>query len=257
MQLITRAAAVLRALEGQSAGLSLGQIAKASGLPRPTVQRIVDALCVEGLAKVDPRGGGVFLGPMITRLATSVRIDLVALARPHLERLATTTQGSAAMTVLQDGQVVVIALVTPPTQMIRLTANIGSTWPLHSSAEGKALLSGLPEATIRKLLPRSLEARTPNTITELPRLLKELSAGAQSGILLDREGTGIGISAIAARIVDASGGRYAISVLLPTSRFDADLPHLTAELAATRDLILREAGLSARVPPPDGRAAHG
>ena len=44
VQVIARAAAVLRTLEGQPGGLSLGQIAQDVGLPRSTVQRIVAAL---------------------------------------------------------------------------------------------------------------------------------------------------------------------------------------------------------------------
>ncbi|WP_424140130.1 IclR family transcriptional regulator [Roseomonas chloroacetimidivorans] len=244
MQLISRAASVMKALEGQTAGLSLGQIARATGLPRPTVQRIVDALCVEGFVMVDATQGGVRLGPTITRLATSVRIDFVALARPHLERLAATTQESTAMTVLQDGKVVVLAIVTPPMQAVRLTANVGTTWPLHSSADGKALLSGLPEATIRTLLPDPLEARTPHTVTDRRVLLAELEA-ATSGILMDREGTSLGISALAARLVDASGTRYAISILLPTSRFEAHCARLREELAQCRAAILKAAGLQA------------
>jgi DNA-binding IclR family transcriptional regulator len=243
MQLISRAAAVLRALEGQPAGISLGQIAKATGLPRPTVQRIVDALCVESMVMVDPLQGGVRLGPLLARLATSIRIDLVGLARPHLEQLAWTARESVAMTVLQDGKVVVIAIVTPPTQAVRLTASIGSTWPLHSSAEGKALLSGLPEPAIRAMLPQPLEARTPNTITDVKVLIAELTGAAPSGILTDHEGTAIGISSVAARLVDASGTRYAISILLPTSRFEANLTTLREELSRCRDAILKAAGL--------------
>lgn len=243
MQLISRAAAVLQALEGQPAGLSLGQIARTTGLPRPTVQRIVDALCVEGLAMVDPLRGGVRLGPLIARLASSVRTDLVGLARPLLEQLAWKTRESVAMTVLQDGKVVVIAIVTPPMQAVRLTASVGSTWPLHSSAEGKALLSGLPEAAIRAMLPTPLEARTPNTVTDVKTLLAELAEAAASGILNDHEGTAIGISAVAARLVDATGTRYAISILLPTSRFEAHLATLREELARCRDAVLKAAGL--------------
>src|SRR5437899_2436255 len=152
MQLISRAASVLRALEGRPTGLTLGQIAKATGLPRPTVQRIVNALSVEQLVVIDPLRGGVCLGPMVARLASSIRIDLVALARPHLERLSDRTRETVAMTVLQDGKVVLIALVAPPTQDIRLTSSVGTIWALHCTADGKALLAGLPEKTIRDLL---------------------------------------------------------------------------------------------------------
>src|SRR5438132_5068512 len=44
VQVIARAAAILRALEEEPAGLSLGQIAQRVALARSTVQRIVAAL---------------------------------------------------------------------------------------------------------------------------------------------------------------------------------------------------------------------
>jgi IclR family acetate operon transcriptional repressor len=44
VQVIARAAAILRALEDEAAGLSLGQIAQRVNLARSTVQRIVAAL---------------------------------------------------------------------------------------------------------------------------------------------------------------------------------------------------------------------
>lgn len=243
MQLISRASAVLQSLEGQSTGISLGQIAEATDLPRPTVQRIVDALCAEGFVLVDPLQGGVRLGPLIARLASSVRIDLVALARPYLERLAWKTQETVAMTVLQDGKVVVVAIVTPPARAIQLTASVGSQWPLHSSAEGKALLSGLPDDVIRTILPAQLEARTPQTVTSIPQLLTELRQAAVHGIAIDREGTAVGIIALAARLVDASGRRYTLSILLPATRFDTLADELRDELLECRRAVLAAAGL--------------
>lgn len=243
MQLISRAASVLRALEGQSAGLSLGQIANATHLPRPTVQRIVDALCVEHLVMVDPLHGGVRLGPMIARLATSVRIDLTVLARPYLEQLCWTTRETVAMTVLQDGKVVLIGLVPPPAQEIRLTSSLGSIWTLHSTAEGKVLLAGLPEATIRGLLVEPLARKTPNTVTDVEALLTELREVARAGFALDLEGTTQGISAIATSLVDAEGTRYAISILTPASRFQSHIERFRNELGRCRSQILAAAGL--------------
>ena len=48
IQVIARAAAVLRALRDAPSGLSLGALAEATGLPRSTVQRIVAALKTRG-----------------------------------------------------------------------------------------------------------------------------------------------------------------------------------------------------------------
>ena len=49
IQVIARAAAILRVLRDSETGLSLGQIARQVGLPRSTVQRIVGALQEERL----------------------------------------------------------------------------------------------------------------------------------------------------------------------------------------------------------------
>jgi DNA-binding IclR family transcriptional regulator len=49
VQVIARAAAILRALEEEKSGLSLGQIASRVDLARSTVQRIVSALESEKL----------------------------------------------------------------------------------------------------------------------------------------------------------------------------------------------------------------
>ena len=88
VQVIARAATILRALEAENAGLSLGQIAQRVNLARSTVQRIVSALEIEKLVIAATPNGRVRLGPTILRLAASVRSDFIALARPFLERLS-------------------------------------------------------------------------------------------------------------------------------------------------------------------------
>ena len=49
MRMISRAALILRALGEHPSGLSLGRIAKETGLARATVQRLVGALAAERL----------------------------------------------------------------------------------------------------------------------------------------------------------------------------------------------------------------
>ena len=69
IQVISRAAAILRVVEQEGTGLSLGQIAGRVGLARSTVQRIVNALEGEGLLFVAGAAGKVVLGPALLRLA--------------------------------------------------------------------------------------------------------------------------------------------------------------------------------------------
>ncbi len=71
IQVIARAAAILRALEHEPEGLSLAQIAQRVKLARSTVQRIVAALAAEKLLIAASPNGRVRLGPTILRLAAA------------------------------------------------------------------------------------------------------------------------------------------------------------------------------------------
>ena len=82
VQVIARAADVLRALEGNAQGLSLGHLAKQLNLPKSTVQRIVAALDSENFVIAASPQAGVRLGPALVRIARSVRCGLVDIARP-------------------------------------------------------------------------------------------------------------------------------------------------------------------------------
>src|SRR5689334_69034 len=92
IQVIARAMAILRALENQAAGLSLGQIAQRVNLARSTVQRIVAALEAEKLVIAASPAGRVRLGPTIQRLAASVSVDFISFARPFLIALSNELQ---------------------------------------------------------------------------------------------------------------------------------------------------------------------
>jgi DNA-binding MarR family transcriptional regulator len=75
IQVIHRAAEILRILAKDSGGLSLGQIAAQVQLPRSTVQRIIATLSAEDLVAIGTNSGGIRLGPEIQNRA-----------RDHLDR---------------------------------------------------------------------------------------------------------------------------------------------------------------------------
>ena len=72
IQVIARAAKVLRALESRPDGLSLAEIARKVGLARSTVQRIVAALAIEEFVTEAQPGRGVRIGAGLARIAASL-----------------------------------------------------------------------------------------------------------------------------------------------------------------------------------------
>jgi IclR family acetate operon transcriptional repressor len=229
MQLISRAAAVLRALERQAGHASLGQIAHACNLPRPTVQRIVDALAAEQFVIIDPQRG-VRLGPELTRIARAAYLDLAAIVQPHIDRLARELGETVAVTVLRDRAAVYIAQAVPDRALV-ITSRVGTALPLHSTADGKVLLAGLAEGMVRALVGDNLHRATRNTNTSVRALLAELAVVERQGFGCDQEEQSEGICAVAMPFRDTSGAICSVSVVVPGPRFKAGLPRFRTALA--------------------------
>jgi DNA-binding IclR family transcriptional regulator len=233
VQVIARAAAILRALEEQPAGLSLGQIAQRVELARSTVQRIVAALAAEKLLIAASPTGRVRLGPTILRLAASARTDFVATARPFLVRLSDELSETVDLAAIKRDHLIFVDQVIGP-QRLRAVSAIGETFPLYCTANGKAYLAQLDEVAIARLIGTHFERRTANTITRLDDLLKELKAVRKSGVAFDREEHSVGICAAGVVMRDPLGNDLAISVPVPAQRFQAQEKVIVQRLLATR-----------------------
>ncbi|HET9714954.1 MAG TPA: IclR family transcriptional regulator [Pseudolabrys sp.] len=227
VQVIARAATILRALEEENTGLSLGQIAQRVNLARSTVQRIVAALESEQLVIAATPNGRVRLGPTILRLAASVRSDFIAMARPFLERLSEELHETVDLSTVKKDHLVFIDQVIG-SQRLRAVSAVGDTFPLHCTANGKAYLSRLTEKAIESLIGRTYEARTPKTLTRLDALLADLKSARRKGVAYDREEHTLGICAVGVALQDPLGNAVAISVPVPSQRF-ADRQALIAE----------------------------
>ena len=233
VQVIARAATILRALEDENAGLSLGQIAQRVNLARSTVQRIVSALETEKLVIAATPNGRVRLGPTILRLAASVRSDFIALARPFLERLSEELHETVDLSTVKKDHLVFIDQVTG-SQRLRTVSAVGESFPLYCTANGKAYLARLDDGAIEQLIGRAYETRTPKTLTKLGALLADLKAVRKTGVAFDREEHTLGISAAGVALQDPLGNTVAISVPAPTHRFYNQQAFIAERLLATK-----------------------
>ncbi len=237
MQLIARAARVLRALGAQPTGLSLTELAEAVQLPKSTIHRIVHALRDEELVIVTSFGK-VHLGPGIGRLGAGDHGVLREEIRPHLERLSRELGETADLSVLDGSELRFIDQIAAP-HRLRAVSEVGATFPLHCTANGKALLAALPRETAAALLPARLPAYTSNTVTSRAQLWVELDRVRQTGVAFDREEHQRGISALAMVIRDAFGRLVAVSAPMPTQRFLGREDELTRHMRRMCELATR------------------
>lgn len=227
-QVIARTAAVLKALENQTKGLSLGQISKATDLPRTTVHRIVGALEAQQFVIIDQNG--VRLGPTLARLAASAHTDMVGLSRPFIETLGRKTRETVDLSVFRGLHAISIDQY-PSDQELRVVSPVGTAFPTHCTAHGKALLASLTTEELDGLLHGvKLERRTHSTLSTLPRLQDELEQTRRHRVAIDREEHARGVCGVGVILRTGMSERYALSLAVPSLRFDEQLEFLQASV---------------------------
>ncbi|WP_321867842.1 IclR family transcriptional regulator [Paraburkholderia tropica] len=233
-QVIARAAAVLRALENQSSGLSLSRIGRASDLPRTTVHRIVTALEAQGLVTTGP--SGVRLGPAIVRLAASAHTDVVAVAKPFAEALSRRTRETVDICVLREAHAISVDQFSSD-QELRVVSPTGTAFPVHCTAHGKVLLSLCSDDEVDEFFEEPLQARTPSTITRKAVLFKQLAQIRATGYAIDRQEHAMGVCGVGVTLETSLPEQYAMALAVPALRFDERFESLLAALQQAKSEI--------------------
>ena len=217
IQVIARAASILRLLKDTQSGLSLGQISRQIGLPRSTVQRIVKTLQAERLVIANHSGGGLRLGPEVNALAQANSYNVVETCRLFLTELTELTGETADLAVLRGAGVIFLDQVAG-TQRLRTVSSVGEVFPLTTTANGLACLSRIP---VKSALALAVDEWDRRGITgDIKKMDAELSHIRQNRLAYDKDAHTVGISAIGFAFNDLSSGDIvAISIPIPSTRF--------------------------------------
>ncbi len=187
VQSLARAFALLEAIAGAPDGIGLAQLSKAVGLHSSTAFHLVKTMVQLGYVCQERATKRYRLGRPLFLLAARAReeVELINVATPLLEKLAEATSESSHLAVRSGHQIVILAR-TDGSSPFRLNERLGALRPAHATALGKILLARLePEQFEGFLAENSLDACTPNTITDAVRLRRELATVRDAGIAFD------------------------------------------------------------------------
>jgi DNA-binding IclR family transcriptional regulator len=230
---------ILEAFSIQSPELSIKDLAARTGLPKPTVIRLLSVLVERGYVERLADSEGYRLGVRTLEISsvfletTSVEVE----ARPIMTRLAHATGQTANLGILDNYQVVHIAVVAPD-RPVRFWASIGKREDAYVSGLGKVLLTGLSDDQLDHYLSLQRPALTPYTITDAEALRQELRLTSQRGWAIDRQESNRGVACVAAPVRDATGAIVAaISISGLQSEFEAGsmLESFAAQVRAAAD----------------------
>lgn len=236
IQVIERAARVLDAVERAPEGLSLGEIAKEVDLARSTVQRIVSALSGVGFLIAASPNAKVRLGPAILRLAASAEMDISKILHPILVGLSREVGETVDLAMLRGGEMIFIDQVQGMGRLVAVSA-VGERFPVHCTANGKAVLALLRETEAAEVLEKCAKIYPGYGKADTRRLYAELAAIRETGLAFDREEHSEGIGAVGTAILDPFGHYLAITIPAPIARFVHNETFLCDALLAARERI--------------------
>ena len=216
---------VLRELASADGGVTVGQLATATGLNRSTIYRLCEMLERSGWVNraIDEDTTRFEIGVAAHGFAVLLtnRFDTEARLRPVISGLSQALGETVHVGTLERAEVIHVARAMPSSGMT-VAARIGAREHAHCAALGKALLATLPDEAVDDVYPdEALPVQTPNSIATRTKLHEELARIRERGYAIDDEEGQLGIKCVAAPIF-TTGGRalFAMSVTSVPARLD-------------------------------------
>lgn len=245
---------LLEAFTAASPECSVADLAAATGLPKPTIVRLLSVLASRSFVEHVPDSDRYRLGVKSLEIGSAYLqgTSLEAEAKPIMERLAEQTNQTANLGILDRFEVVHTQVVAPD-RPVRFWAEVGKREDAYLSGLGKVLLSGLPAPDLARYLARPRAAKTPHTLVAAADLRREVEKTRDRGYGLDDEESNPGVRCVAAPIRDRAGQIVAaISISGARAEFDPDqMRRYIADVTAAAAAISARLGYTA----PNGREA--
>lgn len=176
-------------------------------LDKTTVYRLLSTLKEIGYVTQNQSNQRYGLAMKFLNLARS-RPDernIITLVRPYLEELSEQTDEAVNVAVLRETSITYIDHIDSR-HTIKVNVAVGESFPAHTVAIGKVILSYSPPAEVKELFGgRELEKLTPHSLGSLEELEADLARIRLRGHAIDDEECSVGLYCVAAPIMDASG----------------------------------------------------
>lgn len=247
VQSLERAFSLLEALSRKPDGMQLTELAQVTGLHKSTVHRLLASLAALGYVKRPEEGGKYRLSLKLLELSGRLteNIDVLELARPHLEQLRDFSNETVHLVVRDGPDIVYIYKAESGGSFYRMFSRIGMRRPMYCTASGKSILATLSDEEVLSVWKQSeIVPFTEKTVVTLDRLQADLQTVRARGFAVDDEENEVGVRCVAAVIYDYTGkGAAAFSVSAPVMRMGEErTEQLAARVLETRGRISAELG---------------
>lgn len=226
VQSLARGLDVVRAFGPDSPTLTLGEIARRTGMSRAAARRYV--LTLRDLGYIEARGLSFELKPRLLELGYSYlsSLPLWKVAEPVLTKLVGELGESCSIAVLDIPDIVYVARVAVK-RIVTSDVSIGTRLPAFATTMGRVLLAGMPPDDFESYLSETeFRPITRFTVTDRDELRTLVRTAGERGYALMDEEFEIGLRSIAVPIHD-SAGRVVAALNVSTQSSRTDFRSLT------------------------------
>src|SRR5271166_366473 len=233
---LSRVLRILELFDSSAPTLTVSALARRSGLPLPTVSRLVNEMVGQGLLeRTEDRGvrTGMTLWELASRAAPTLRLRDVAM--PFMEDLHAVVGHHVQLAVLQEREVLIVERLSSPGAVHNIS-RIAGRLPLHVSSAGLILLAHSPSEFQEMVVSGQhgpLRGYTSRTVTDernlrallceirrtglayCPGFVDERATGAAVPL---RDGTGAVLAALSAVVPSDGEARAVVPALVTTGR---------------------------------------
>jgi IclR family transcriptional regulator, pca regulon regulatory protein len=205
LQTLERGLSVLVAFSDAGPLMTLGDLATATGLTKPTVRRILLTLERLGYARSDANRYALTPKVLALGYAYLSSLNLPVVAQPHMAALSDEIGLDTTLAALDGFDVVYLNRIQRH-RIASLSLAVGTRLPAHATSTGHVLLADLSEDSLdAALLRMPLPALTEGTLTDGDSLRRRVQLVRDRGWDVVDQELEIGRRAIAAPVHDASG----------------------------------------------------
>jgi DNA-binding IclR family transcriptional regulator len=244
---VQHAARILRVLGGSADPMSMSDVARRVNLSKTATYHLLRTLELEKFVAKDSTARyrlswGVYeLGSSVMR-----SIDLMRVARVHVDKLAEDTGEVVLIGIVDEGTVLYLDRVASAGATSML-ASAGRRTALHATATGKLLLANQRERFVQAIIDAGLTRRTAKTVCDGDALRAELAQIRARGYATCWQEFDNALSSVAAPLIDYTGSPVAALAIAGSSTriTRASLPAILALLLPVAEAISVELGAPA------------
>lgn len=206
--------------------MNLSDIARELDMPASSTHKLLQNLLARGYLETEAQGKTFRLGYKLFEIGSKYaqQTDLSGEFQLAAQKIVDELNESVFLTIRNGNKVLYVA-EKQSTHPVRFVSHLGMQLPLHATAMGKVLLSGMSDDDIAALYPdRQLGRLTETTVTSFDELMEQIRRIRIEGVGYSNGESVFGVRCVAAPVRGASRRIVAsLGVSIPDARWEPQL----------------------------------